>query len=259
MISWFRYDPKVEIKKLSIPILITQGSTDIQVKTEEAEKLKEANENSEIKIIEAMKHILKESVIDRQKNMQTYINPNLKISLYSKTIKNSFINNYDNNNGRISFFGNIENKSKFKFSKIERFFEYNPEINFERQNIIFFDNNGSILKFDENSKLIWKKNYYSKLEKKQNPILFFANNQKKLIVADNITKFYAVDIFTGEMLWSKKNIAPFNSQIKIYKDHFFIVDFKPSSSLSLEFLINLPIIPPMIAPCKTFALLINGT
>ena len=73
--------------------------------------------------------------------------------------------------------------------------------------------------------MIWKKNYYSKLEKKQNPILFFANNQKKLIVADNITKFYAIDIFTGEMLWSKKNIAPFNSQIKIYKDHFFIVDF----------------------------------
>ena len=56
--------------------MITQGSTDIQVKTEEAEKLKEANENSEIKIIEGMNHILKESVIDRQKNMQTYINPN---------------------------------------------------------------------------------------------------------------------------------------------------------------------------------------
>jgi hypothetical protein len=41
--------------------------------------LKPANENSEIKIIEGMNHILKESVIDRQKNMQTYINPNLKI------------------------------------------------------------------------------------------------------------------------------------------------------------------------------------
>ena len=166
-----------------------------------------------------------EEIFKKEKTLDLEFNQNTKISLYSKTIENSFINNYDNNNGRISFFGNIENKSKFKFSKIERFFEYNPEINFERQNIIFFDNNGSILKFDENSKLIWKKNYYSKLEKKQNPILFFANNQKKLIVADNITKFYAVDIFTGEMLWSKKNIAPFNSQIKIYKDHFFIVDF----------------------------------
>jgi hypothetical protein len=53
--------------------LITQGSTDIQVKTEEAEKLKNPMK------IEGMNHILKESVIDRQKNMQTYINPNLKI------------------------------------------------------------------------------------------------------------------------------------------------------------------------------------
>ena len=166
-----------------------------------------------------------EEIFKKEKSLNLEFNPNMKIGLYSKAIENSFVNNYDNNNGRVNFFGTIENKSKFKFSKIERFFEYNPEINFERQNIIFFDNNGSILKFDENSKLIWKKNYYSKLEKKQNPILFFANNQKKLIVADNITKFYALDIFTGKMLWSKKNIAPFNSQIKIYKDHFFIIDF----------------------------------
>ena len=34
------------------------------------------------------------------------------------------------------------------------------------KDIIFFDNNGSILKFDKKSKLIWKKNYYSKSEKK---------------------------------------------------------------------------------------------
>ena len=29
----------------------------------------------------------------------------------------------------------------------------------------------------------------------------------------------------GELLWSKNNLAPFNSQIKIYKDKFFIIDF----------------------------------
>ena len=201
------------LKILFIFIFFTSCSFNKNSKFWSNEKIaEEKNDNSE-------------KITQKKKSLDLEFNPNLKISLYSKTIKNSFINNYDNNNGRISFFGNIKNKSKFKFSKIERFFEYNPEINFERQNIIFFDNNGSILKFDENSKLIWKKNYYSKLEKKQNPILFFANNQKKLIVADNITKFYAIDIFTGEMLWSKKNIAPFNSQIKIYKDHFFIVDF----------------------------------
>lgn len=164
-------------------------------------------------------------IFQKEKSLDLEFNPNTKISLYSKAIKNSFIKNYDNNNGRVNFFKTIENKSKFKYSKIDRFFEYNPEINFERQNIIFFDNKGSILKFDNDSKLIWKKNYYSKSEKKQKPILFFANNGKKLIVADNISKFYALNVTTGEILWSKNNVVPFNSQIKIYKDHFFIVDF----------------------------------
>ena len=53
----------------------------------------------------------------------------------------------------------------------------------------------------------------------------FANNEKLLIVADNIAKSYALDLENGELLWSKNNLAPFNSQIKIYQDKFFIIDF----------------------------------
>ena len=34
-----------------------------------------------------------------------------------------------------------------------------------------------------------------------------------------------LDIETGELIWSKRNVAPFNSQIKIYQDKFFIIDF----------------------------------
>ena len=154
------------------------------------------------------------------------LNPSLKISFYSKAINKSFLNNNDNNNGRINFDGNLENISKFKFSKIVNFYKYNPEILFINNDIIFFDNKGSILKFDKNSKLLWKKNHYSKSEKKQNPILFFANNKKYIIVGDNIAKYYAIDAITGELVWSKTNSAPFNSQIKIYKDKFFITDFE---------------------------------
>ena len=69
-----------------------------------------------------------------------------------------------------------------------------------------------------------EKNYYTKLEKKLKPILQFSNNGKYLVVADNITKYYILDIKTGELIWTKSNLAPFNSQIKIYKDKFFIVD-----------------------------------
>ena len=76
------------------------------------------------------------------------------------------------------------------------------------------------------SKLIWKKNYYSKTEKKLKPILFFANNKDTLFVVDTISKFYAIDINTGELLWSKNNSAHFNSQVKVYKDKFFAIDSK---------------------------------
>src|ERR1035437_7190894 len=43
MISWLKYNPQQEIKKLKIPVLIIQGTTDIQVGAEEAEKLKKAS------------------------------------------------------------------------------------------------------------------------------------------------------------------------------------------------------------------------
>ena len=82
------------------------------------------------------------------------------------------------------------------------------------------------MKFDDNSELIWKKNYYTKQEKKLNPILSFANNKKTLIVTDNIAKFYAIDVRSGKLLWSKTNVSPFNSQLKIFKDKFFVVDYE---------------------------------
>ena len=171
-----------------------------------------------------------EEIFKSEEILKSEFNTNLKISLYSKPIKKSFINNHDNNNGRVNYSGNLNNKSKFKFSKIENLFRYNPEISIDKNNIIFFDKKGSILKFNEDSKLIWKKNYYSKVEKKQNPILSFANNKRILIIADNIAKYYALDIETGKLLWSKKNIAPFNSQIKIYKNYFFVTDYNNTLS-----------------------------
>ena len=72
---------------------------------------------------------------------------------------------------------------------------------------------------------VWKKNFYNKSEKKLKPILQFANDKNILIVGDNIAKYYALNLNNGELLWSKNNLAPFNSQIKIYKDKFFIIDF----------------------------------
>ncbi|OSY87981.1 hypothetical protein WH52_08070 [Tenacibaculum holothuriorum] len=66
--SWMQYNPSEEIKKLNIPILIINGTSDLQVKVEEARKLHQANLKSELVIIDKMNHVLKEvnSVIDNK-------------------------------------------------------------------------------------------------------------------------------------------------------------------------------------------------
>ena len=153
------------------------------------------------------------------------LNPNITLNLENSINNNLKIRNYFNNDGRLNYNGQLKKSSRYKFSKIKNFFKFEPTISFNENNLVFFDNKGSILQFNEKSKLIWKKNYYSKSEKKLGPILQFANNDKILIVADNLAKYYAINLKNGELIWSKNNVAPFNSQIKIYKDKFFIIDF----------------------------------
>ncbi|MDA3853689.1 MAG: alpha/beta hydrolase [Bacteroidales bacterium] len=72
MISWFKYDPREEIRKLSCPILVIQGTTDIQVSIENARALKQANTKAKLSFIEGMNHILKDAPADRMQNIATY-------------------------------------------------------------------------------------------------------------------------------------------------------------------------------------------
>jgi len=79
LISSFKYDPAVEISKVKCPVLIIQGTTDIQIQVEDAKKLAAANSNSELVIIEGMNHILKEADANRFLNLRTYGDPNLEL------------------------------------------------------------------------------------------------------------------------------------------------------------------------------------
>ncbi len=160
----------------------------------------------------------KNDVIVQEFNKDIKIKFDKNSTIEKKSLK------YSNNFGRINFDGNLKKSSRFKYSKIDNFYEYEPELIFHNENVIFFDNNGTILNFTKDSKLKWRKNFYTRSEKKLNPILQFAKNEKYLIVADNIAKYFMLDIETGELIWSKYNPAPFNSQIKIFKDRFFIID-----------------------------------
>ena len=163
-------------------------------------------------------------IVKKQKILENEFNTSLKINISNLKIENSYLKNFTNNNGRYNYEGSLKNISRYKFSKIENFHQYEPEIAIDKNNIIFFDNKGNILKFDNKTKLKWKKNNYYKTEKKKNPILFFSINSNYLIVADTLAKYYALYINSGEIICSKNNNAPFNSQIKIFKDKFFIVD-----------------------------------
>ena len=187
------------------------------------------NKNS--KFWTASQDIPRESKLDykdifvEEEALKNELNANVTINLGNIFNNNSRIRDYFNNDGRLNFKGVLKKSSRYKFSKIKNFYQFEPKISFSGKNIVFFDNKGSILKFDEKSKLIWKKNYYSKFEKKLKPILQFANDGSTLVVADNIAKSFALNLNTGEKLWSKNNLAPFNSQIKIYQNKFFIIDF----------------------------------
>tara|TARA_Y100001970_G_scaffold220523_1_gene270906 strand:- start:866 stop:2170 length:1305 start_codon:yes stop_codon:yes gene_type:complete len=175
--------------------------------------------------IKEEKNLNFKEIFATEDSLASEFNSDLLIKLNSNINNNLTIRDYFNNDGRLNYDGELKKSSRYKFSKIENFHEYEPTISFNKKNFIFFDNKGSVMQFNDKSKMIWKKNYYSKSEKKLKPIMQFANDGKALIIADNIAKYYKLDLLNGNIIWSKKNLAPFNSQIKIYKDKFFIIDF----------------------------------
>ena len=152
-------------------------------------------------------------------------NQNLKLDLSSIKINNKKIKN-QNNFGLQNYKGDLKKIGTFKFSKLDEINKLDFEPIFLKNGIIFFDKKGSIVRYDNNQKVIWKKNHYSKAEKKLKPKLNFIVEGQNLLVADNIAKYYSVNISTGELNWSKNNEYPFNSNIKRYKDKIFVIDYK---------------------------------
>ena len=186
------------------------------------------NENSRIwkdkeNKLENNKKITK--VFSENKSSVKEFNQDLKLDLSSIKILNKK-NDNQNNLGLQSYKGDLRKIGSFKFSKLEELNKLDFEPIFLKNGVIFFDKKGSIIKYDNNQKIIWKKNHYSKSEKKLKPKLNFIVDEQNLLVADSIAKYYSINISTGKLNWSKINEYPFNSNIKKYKDKIFIVDYK---------------------------------
>ena len=73
------YNPVLEISKLNIPILIIQGTNDIQIDVNDAIMLNKAAKFSRLKIIDGMNHVFRQASQNRLLNLQTYGNPELPI------------------------------------------------------------------------------------------------------------------------------------------------------------------------------------
>jgi hypothetical protein len=58
MMNWMQYNPQDVIKSLDMPILIINGTKDLQVSVEEANLLKAASQHANLKIVDKMNHVL---------------------------------------------------------------------------------------------------------------------------------------------------------------------------------------------------------
>ena len=164
-------------------------------------------------------------ILTIEKNIVNEFNQDLKLDLSKISLNNEF-NNNRNDYGAQNYKGELKKIGNYKFSKLENINQLNFKPIFLDNGIIFFDKKGSIIRYNENQKIVWKSNHYSKAEKKLNPKLYFVLDKQNLIIADNISKYYSININTGKLNWSKNNKYPFNSEIKKVKNKFFVVDYK---------------------------------
>ena len=164
-------------------------------------------------------------VFDEENLVIQEFNKELNLDLSLIKINSKFIDN-QNNFGSQSYKGKLNKIGIYKFSKLEELSHIDFKPLFFENGIIFFDKKGSIIRYNKNKKVIWKKNYYSKVEKKLYPKINFTLDKNNILVSDSIAKYYSININTGELNWSKNNKYPFNSEIKKYKNKFFVIDYK---------------------------------
>ncbi len=167
-----------------------------------------------------LKKVFAEDKIDVQE-----FNQELNLDLSTIKTNNKFIDN-QNNFGSQNYKGELNKIGSYKFSKLEELNQINLKPLFLGNDIVFFNKKGSIIKYNENQKVIWKKNYYTKAEKKLYPKLDFISHNENILVSDTIAKYYSINSNTGELNWSKNNTYPFNSEIKKHKNKFFVIDYK---------------------------------
>ena len=79
LISWLNLDPAALLGKLTVPVLLLQGTTDIQINVTDSQALLRGKPEAKLVIVEGMNHILKQAPAERVPNQATYTNPALPV------------------------------------------------------------------------------------------------------------------------------------------------------------------------------------
>lgn len=96
LISQMRYEPSNEARTLSQPLLVVQGTTDIQINLNDAIKLSTVNPRTRLAIVSEMNHVLKICAsLDQQAQMMTYINDTLPLAPTLVATIADFLSNLD--------------------------------------------------------------------------------------------------------------------------------------------------------------------
>ena len=165
----------------------------------------------------AIKELFKKEILNENE-----FNPDLKLEV---RLIDDNKNKYEGNNeGALTVNSKFKNLLKYNFKKIKYFDQFEPELVFIGKDLIFFNKRGSIIRFDDKSKVKWNVNHYNKREKKLLPILKFVKQNKNLLITDSLAKIYLINSSNGKLIWKTDHNIAFASQIKIEGNKFFALD-----------------------------------
>ena len=80
LISWLALDPRELVTAYDGPVLVAQGTTDIQVTTVDSDAMKAAQPDATLVVWEGVNHVLKVAPAERAANIRAYADPDLPLA-----------------------------------------------------------------------------------------------------------------------------------------------------------------------------------
>jgi pimeloyl-ACP methyl ester carboxylesterase len=92
LISFMKLNPATEFARISIPVQILQGATDLQVTVADAELLRQARPDAQWALVEEMNHVFRQASADRMANLSTYMQADVPVMPAAVTAIVQFVN-----------------------------------------------------------------------------------------------------------------------------------------------------------------------